>query len=149
MMKLLQWLLRSLCSCSPFCILWNLNWPLDPVFCDATSPASSSHFLVDLGQSGRTWCAEVHFALLRVVWSLEVAPRMPHFLSCLHRPSKNELETLELSLLLVWGFVLFLHVLMPFSSFLFTELVSFHFIRVWGNSWPKSDRCEGSPISQM
>lgn len=74
MMKLLQWLLRSLCSCSPFCILWNLNWPLDPVFCDATSPASSSHFLVDLGQSGRAWCAEVHFALLRVVWSLEVAP---------------------------------------------------------------------------
>lgn len=41
---------------------------------------------------------------------------MPHFLSCLHRPSKNEVETLELSLLPVWGFVLFLHVLMPFSS---------------------------------
>lgn len=66
MMKLLQWLLRSLCSCSPFCILWNLNWPLDPVFCDATSPASSSHFLVDLGRSGGTWCTEAHFALLEL-----------------------------------------------------------------------------------
>ena len=55
---------------------------------------------------------------------------MPYFLSCLHRPSKNEVETLELSLPPVWGSVLFLHVLMPFSSFLFTELVSVHFTSV-------------------
>lgn len=146
-MKLLQWLLRSLCSCSPFCILWNRNGPLNPVLRDATS---LQFFPLPHGL-GSAWPHMVCRSTLCTPWSTLTwgGPGMPHFLSCLHRPSENELENSELSLLWVWGFVLFLRILMPFSSFLFTELVSFHFTRVWGNSWPKSDRCEGSLICQM
>ena len=100
---------------------------------------------------GSVWPRIVCRSALCTPWSTLTwgGPRMPHFLSCLHRPSENELENSELSLLWVWGFVLFLCILMPFSSFLCKELVSVHFTRVWGNSWPESDRCEGSLMCQM
>lgn len=83
---------------------------------------------MDLGQSGHTWCAE-HFALLGA-HSLEVAPGCHIFCLVSIALQKMNLENSELSLLWVWGFVLFLRILMPFSSFLFTELVSFHFTHV-------------------
>lgn len=148
MMKLLQWLLRSLCSCSPFCILWNLNWPLDPVFCDATSPASSSHFLVDLGRSGRAWCTEAHFALLELCSHLRW-PQDATFSVLSPSPFKKwsgNLGTfpspgLGLCFVFTCSNALFI--------ILFTELVSVHFTSVWENSWPKSDRYEGSLICQM
>ena len=100
---------------------------MDPTLCDPTSLPmllTSLWAWVSLATHG---CAEVRFILPGLVQSTSSAVTcggpVDATFSLLFSIAlqKNRVETSELFLLWVVGFVLFLHVLMSFSSFLFTE----------------------------